>query len=728
MYSFSECLLLVASLLLHNANIAAGRIALSDTETSIKVEKCGKPEFQSIQDIPLDGNIPLSPRGPYKTSGGPIQGKLNVHVVPHTHDDVGWLKTVDQYFYGRNSSIQNAAVQFIIDTVVLALEENPDRKFIYVEIAFFKRWWDEQSPAKQASVKRLVVNGQLEFINGGWCMSDEAAPFYVDMVDQQTLGHLFLKEHFGEKAAPRAGWQIDPFGHSNFMATAYALMGMDSWFFGRIDYQDRAKRENQTTLEMVMHPSASLGSSVDIFTGVTRGYGFPSGFCWEHNQDDPICDDPRMEEINVKSRVDDFVSAALEQAEHYANKDGNIMFTMGEDFCYENAFPWFVNMDKLIHYVNLDGRVNAFYSTPSMYTDAKHAANVTWTTKTDDWFPYCDGSATYDPSTARIDTNDGHAQWTGYFTSRAALKRNVRAASSLLQSCRQLGLLQHAHASKDAWCPPPFEAAVAGSSLWEGLGLAQHHDAVSGTSKQHVADDYAVHLQRGSDACQASMAGALEQLSGAGQLVYCPKLNESICEATTLWTEGNISVVVYNPLGQERVEFLRIPIGASGGVSVIDATTFQCVEAQIVAESTGGRTLAVEAALPATGYSVYTLVAGAGPQCRAADTSERRLVSPSGSNSIQNAMLRVVVDPATNQLAALENKKIGKTVRMTQWWGYYIASDGHHQEARERLGQASGAYIFRPACAEGDVEPCLPTSVAESGSGNSSRPNTTILE
>ena len=31
------------------------------------------------------------------------------------------------------------------------------------------------------------------------------------------------------------------------------------------------------------------------------------------------------------------------------------------------------------------------------------------------------------------------------------------------------------------------------------MGLAQHHDAVSGTEKQHVADDYAQRLADGID-------------------------------------------------------------------------------------------------------------------------------------------------------------------------------------------------------------------------------------
>ena len=85
---------------------------------------------------------------------------INVHFVPHTHNDVGWLKTVDQYYYGSRNDIQRAGVQYILDSVVDALLKDSERRFIYVESAFFWRWWGEQDVKKKEVVKNLVEEGR----------------------------------------------------------------------------------------------------------------------------------------------------------------------------------------------------------------------------------------------------------------------------------------------------------------------------------------------------------------------------------------------------------------------------------------------------------------------------------------------------------------------------------------------------------------------------------------
>lgn len=59
-------------------------------------------------------------------------------------------------------------------------------------------------------------------------------------------------------------------------------MGFDGFFFARIDYEDRAKRWNETAMEMVWRGSTSLKENSDIFTGVLfLNYAPPFGFCFD---------------------------------------------------------------------------------------------------------------------------------------------------------------------------------------------------------------------------------------------------------------------------------------------------------------------------------------------------------------------------------------------------------------------------------------------------------------
>ena len=105
--------------------------------------------------------------------------KLNIHLIAHSHDDVGWMTTPDDYY---NS------VRTIIDSVVKQLEANSERRFTQVEMYFFHRWWKEQNQQTQDSFKKLVQNGQLVFSNGGWTVNDEGAAHYNNIIDQMTLG------------------------------------------------------------------------------------------------------------------------------------------------------------------------------------------------------------------------------------------------------------------------------------------------------------------------------------------------------------------------------------------------------------------------------------------------------------------------------------------------------------------------------------------------------------
>lgn len=632
----------------------------------------------------------------YNTSGRIVPGKINVHLVPHSHDDVGWLKTVDQYYFGGNNSIRGACVQNVLDSVMSALFEDKNRKFIYVEMAFFHRWWRQQSEAMKIKVKELVNSGQLEFINGGMCMHDEATPHYIDLIDQTTLGHWFIKDEFGQ--IPRVGWQIDPFGHSAVQAYLLgAELGFDSLFFARIDYQDRAKRLKEKKLEVIWQGSKSLGSTSQIFTGIfPRHYDPPDGFTFEINDvSPPIQDDVLLFDYNVQERVNDFVSAALAQAN--VTRTNHIMWLMGTDFRYQYANSWFRQMDKFIHYVNRDGHVNALYSTPSIYTDAKYEANEQWPIKTEDFFPYADHPNAY---------------WTGYFTSRPAFKGYVRMMSGYYLAARQLEFFK----GRSSLGPKT-------DALADALAIAQHHDAVSGTQRQHVAADYALRISIGYKEAEklvaSSLASLVEEISSIRQgnvltsFEQCPLLNISYCPPSeAVLADGKILVViVYNPLGWKREEVIRIPV-SSEKVVVRDSSGKE-IESQLLPisnatlrlrkkyvkaylgkfpEETLAYWLAFSVSLPPLGFNTYTisLAKETGPRSTISlvHTSEE---STNKTIEVGQGNVRLHFSADEGKLTRYVNGRSLMTSSAEQSYSYYTGNDGTDKDP-----QASGAYVFRP--------------------------------
>ena len=76
-----------------------------------------------------------------------------MHLVHHTHNDVGWLKTVDEYFSGTDNNVQRVAVKLILDEVIAEMVKDTSKRFSYVEMKFFTMWWRNQTEELKAAVR-----------------------------------------------------------------------------------------------------------------------------------------------------------------------------------------------------------------------------------------------------------------------------------------------------------------------------------------------------------------------------------------------------------------------------------------------------------------------------------------------------------------------------------------------------------------------------------------------
>uniref|UniRef100_A0A673BU49 Alpha-mannosidase n=1 Tax=Sphaeramia orbicularis TaxID=375764 RepID=A0A673BU49_9TELE len=513
---------------------------------------------------------------------------LQVFVVPHSHNDPGWVKTFDKYFTDQT--------QHILNNMVVKLAEDPRRKFIWSEISFFSKWWETADIHKQEAVRKLILGGQLEIVTGGWVMTDEANVHYFAMIDQLIEGHQWLERNLG--ITPRSGWAVDPFGHSATMPYLLKRANLTSMLIQRVHYSIKKHFASTRSLEFMWRQAWDTGANTDIFCHMMPFYSYDVPHTC--GPDPKICcqfDFKRLPggrincpwkvppktvvEANIAERAHLLLDQYRKKSKLYRSKV--LLVPLGDDFRYDKALEWdqqYINYQKLFDYMNThpEMHVQAQFGTLTDYFNAVYKAHSIPQGSRPPEYPVLSGDFF-----AYADREDHY--WTGYFTSRPFYKSLDRVIESHLRGAEilySLAVANARHAGMEGRYPVSDYALLVDAR--RSVGLFQHHDAITGTAKENVVIDY---------------------VFGIPWVLY------SLPQRTLIELDpaGPRYVVLFNPVEQERlcavtvlVNTVRVRILTEDG---------QTVPVQLSAQWSSASQMSAEATfmarLPPLGLAVFHL-------------------------------------------------------------------------------------------------------------------------
>uniref|UniRef100_A0A2M3ZE22 Alpha-mannosidase n=1 Tax=Anopheles braziliensis TaxID=58242 RepID=A0A2M3ZE22_9DIPT len=443
----------------------------------------------------------------YNPNDWNAHNKLHVFVVPHSHNDPGWIQTFDEYY--------ERSTKAIFTNMLRHLDENPGMRFIWAEISYFAHWYDRLAAEQKDTVKRLVKKGQLEFVTGGWVMADEANSHWYSVLLQLTEGQTWLKTRLN--VTPISSWSIDPFGQSATMPYILKQSGFENLLIQRTHYIVKKNLALKKHLEFRWRQLWDTRGDTDLFTHMMPFYSYDVPHTC--GPDPKVCCQfdfkrlpnsgvtcpwhipPReITDQNVAERANAIVDQWRKKSRLYRTR--NVLIPLGDDFRYTTSNEWQaqrVNYERLFEYINNEPSLNveARFATLQDYFDAVRSSAKgvqEFPSLTGDFFTYCDVNQDY---------------WSGYYTSRPFHKRQDRILMHYVRSAEML----HAWSNWDSSATAEW-AALAKRLEYarQQLSLFQHHDGITGTAKDHVVEDYAQRMARAIEECKFVMQQATYRL------------------------------------------------------------------------------------------------------------------------------------------------------------------------------------------------------------------------
>ncbi|XP_022708909.1 alpha-mannosidase 2x-like isoform X1 [Varroa jacobsoni] len=497
---------------------------------------------------------------------------LKVFVLPHSHNDPGWLKTFDMYFQQQTSHILNNSVNF--------LDNHRDFRFVWSEMSFFARWWQtlDRHPHLRQKVIELVYGGQLEILTGGWVMTDEAGVHLYSMFDQLIEGHQWIKHHLGDKALPRNGWSIDPFGHGNAVPYLLRRSGIHNTFIQRTHYawkrwladrqqlefiwqtsftrsdsrSNRSKLKDQIVCHMAPFDLYSIKHTCGPDTSVCLRYDFRR-MLGEHSES-------RSEPVsaaNIHQLAVDLIEQYSKLGSLYTHNIALVL--LGDDFRYDRRQEWeqqYNNYRQLFNYINENPKIfssaHIEFGSLADYWNAVHRRQKTFPTLSGDFMPYGD-----------IYTEGQANYWTGYFTTRPFAKQLARELQHYLRTAEIIYSLGRHHLLGTGGHEQLRSRIDADYMLLNNarqqMGIFQHHDAVTGTSKAHVMRDYRQRLFQGIEDTQSVIAHVMQYIQSKAKPVYQPYSGQDTYN-DRYHQQGQMPFTTYLQLSEKRTSLDALPV------------------------------------------------------------------------------------------------------------------------------------------------------------------------
>ena len=488
-------------------------------------------------------------------------------------------------------------VKRTFSTALQLMNEYPTYTFTQ-SAAAYNEWLADKYPELNSAIAQRIKEGHWEVVGGMWVEPDLNLPDGESTARSLLVGKRWYKQHYGVDV--RVGWNPDSFGYNWQLPQIYKKSGIDYFVTQKMSWNDT----NKLPFKLFWWESPD-GSRVLTY--------FPHSYV--NRKMDPV----RLSFDLLQARTD--APGMTEMMDLYGVGD-------------HGGGPTRAMLDQGLHWMEPDKITPKMEFGTALSYLSTIETQVAPVSKTWDYSMIANGyayPATPPAGEISIPTwkDELYLEYhRGVYTTQANLKRNLRQAPIWTLNAEKYASL--------AWLDGSAYPANELTEAWKKITFNDFHDLAAGSGIGVIYRD----AQKDFD----DVRWATNEIS--------EKALKTLASQVDTRSPDGVPVLVFNPLAWQRSGRVTLDVqmpNEASDVSVLDAHGIALPSETLSKDAkTNTFHLMVEARdVPSMGYEVLHVVAG-----KPTFASDVRV----SGTTMENAALRVVVDPKTGCITSLFNK------------------------------------------------------------------------